>query len=125
MAFQNPDGIFSLPAAADFSATKWPLVVINTSGQFALCGAGAIPHGTLDNAPKAGEQARAYLLGPVLKAKAGTGGVTLGAKLSSNATGDAVISVTSGHACFGIALEAAAAGEIFTYARIPDLAPVP
>lgn len=113
MAWENLEGIYSLPAAVDLSANQYQAVVANASGQFALCGLGAIPDGILHNLPKAGEQARAVTLhGVVVKMKAGAA-ISLGGFISSDATGRAVTSVTTGHARFGKALRAAgAAGDI-------------
>lgn len=115
MAHDNHDGIYSLPAAADYSAVLRPrLVAINTSGQYALCGLGAKPDAVGDNFPVAsGAQLRGVALrGIVKKLEVGTGGVTLGAKVSSDANGKIVLSVTSGHEYIGKALRAGAAGDV-------------
>lgn len=123
MATDNFDGIFSLPAAADYTAVNYPrLVAVNTSGQYALCAAGAVPDGIGDNFPvAAGEQLRGFLFhGVVKRLEVGTGGVTRGARVSSDAAGKVVISATSGHAYIGKALEAGAAGEVIQVLYMPN-----
>lgn len=126
MAHDNFDGIYSLPANADLSTNQFHWGVVNGSGKIALCGAGAVPHGRIDNAPKQDEQCRMIgRVGVVTKIKAG-GAVALGALVSSDSTGRAVVSVTSGHARVGVALRAASgAGEMIEIMRLADLAPVP
>lgn len=118
MAHQNLDCIYSLPAAADLRTHQHKLIVVNSSGLVALCGVGAHPHGKLDNVPNTSEMARIILFYPVLKLKAGTGGVTLGAAFCSDAAG-AAIAGSSGNQKVGIALETAAAGVYFTALMLP------
>lgn len=113
MSTQTPEMVYSLPAAADLSSSQYCGVVINTSGEFALAGAGAVIHGVLQNLPTAGQQARAELCGRVLKGKVGVGGVTVGARCSIIATtGRFCVSVTSTHAYVAIALDAVAEGGV-------------
>lgn len=124
MALTNDTGYNSRPAAADYTAVKWPrLVVTNTSGEYALAGAGALAHGVGQNFPLAqGEQLRASTIeGREEKAEVGVGGVTLGAKVYSDASGKLVMSATAGHIPVGIALEAASAGAVakFEYRNLP------
>lgn len=96
MATENLDGIYSYPAAADLSASQYHAVVINTSGAAALAGANAANvDGILHNAPVSGDQARVITLrGVTVKAKLGVGGATLGALLTTDATGRLVIATT-------------------------------
>lgn len=119
MAHQNPDGIYSLPAAADLSASQFQGVVVNTSGQFALAGIGVLPHGILDNAPVALAQARAYMAGPVLKMKVGVGGVSRGVPCCVDATGKLVAGAT-GHKLVFVPFEAGVAGQIVTGLWVPS-----
>lgn len=121
MSTQTPDGVYSLPAGADLSSSQYCGVVINTSGQFVLPAAGVTPHGILQDKPLSGEQARVELIGKVLKAKAGTAGVTVGALCSVNATGAYITNGATGAVFHGIALDAVAAGGIFRLFVIPDL----
>lgn len=122
MALTNTAGYVSYPAAADYSAIKWPRAVVqNSSGEYALCGAGAYPDGIAENFPcKQGEQLRAALIhGWELKAEVGTGGVTKGAKVYSDANGKLVVSATAGHIPIGIARETRAAGETAMFLFTP------
>lgn len=94
MATENLDGIYSFPAAADLSASQYCFAVINTSGQAALIGANAVPDGLIHNAPKANEMARLVLKsGVITKARYG-GTVTLGALLTTDASGRLVVATT-------------------------------
>lgn len=121
MSTQTPDGVYSLPAGADLSSSQYCGVVMNTSGQFVLPAAGVLPDGFLQNLPKAGEQARVQLIGKVLKAKAGTGGVTVGAKVSCDANGAFITNGATGALFTGKALDAVAAGGIFRQLVISDM----
>lgn len=96
MATENLDGIYSLPAAADFSSSQYQAVILNTSGQFALAGANsALVAGILHNKPVAGDLARVITLrGVVVKARLGTGGATVGALLTTDSVGKLVIATT-------------------------------
>lgn len=113
MSTENLDGIYSLPAAADLSASQYQAVVANTSGQFALAGANAANvDGLLHNLPKSGEAARAIIArGVVTKARLGTGGATAGALLTTDAVGKLVIA-TTGQNVVAKAIGAGAAADI-------------
>jgi hypothetical protein len=110
---------WSLPAAADYSATVARLVVVNGSGQIATGAAGSPDVvGVMYNAPNTGEQARVEK-GSVDRIEAGTGGLALGNKIKSDANGKGVNAATTGDQYHGICICAAAAGEIalFVWAR--------
>lgn len=122
MATNNLDGIFSCPAAADYTAvTKPRLVALNTSGQYALCGAGAVPDAVCENFPlAAGEQARGYLTpGIVVRCEVGSGGVTRGAKVCSDSAGK-LVAGSSTNNYVGKALEAGADGEVISFIFNPN-----
>lgn len=122
MAYSQYDGIVSYPAAADYSAVvKNRLVAYNTSGQFALCGVGAIPDGIGTNFPRvAGEQLRAVTLhGIIEKVEVGTGGVTKGASVCSDAAGKIIAGAADSN-FVGKALVAGAAGEVVPVLFIPN-----
>jgi hypothetical protein len=124
MSTENLDGIYSLPAAADLRTNQHQGVSINTSGEYALTAAGAIPDAWLHNKPNTGEMGRGInMVGVVVKAKVGTGGVTRGARVSIGTDG-IVISVTTGHAYVGKALSAGAAGDIISMMRLGSLGAV-
>lgn len=118
MAHDNIDGIYSLPAAADLTASQFHFGVIDGTGKIAQCGAGAMADGRIDNAPASGEQCRLIgRTGVVLKIKAGAA-VALGAYVHSDSTGRAITSATAGHQRLGKALRAAsAAGEMIEVYR--------
>lgn len=125
MALINYEGWTSNPAAADYSAVKWPrLVQINTSGEYVLCAVGGYPHAIADSFPvKQGDQLRgATVHGWLMKAEVGVGGVTRGAKIYSDASGRIVLSATTGHIPVGIAQEAAAQGEVAQFLFLPQAA---
>lgn len=123
MATENLDCIYSLPAGADLRTKQGFPVVINTSGQIVLAGAGAVAHGHLHNLPDVNEMARFVHNGKVVKGVVGTGGVTLGARCSAAATGY-VISATSTHAYIAIALKVGAAGDVIEFLILPGLGAV-
>lgn len=124
MSAENLTHIYSLPAGADLRTKQGFPVVINTSGEIVVASAGAIPHGHLHNLPNTAEMARFVHNGKVVKGVVGTGGVTLGAKVSCAATGY-VISATTGHAYVAIALAVGAAGDIIEFLLLPGLGAVP
>lgn len=112
MAHDNLDGIYSLPAGADLSASQFCAGVINTSGQIVLPAAGVVPDGRIDNAPVSGAQCRLIgKMGVVLKFKVGASAVTLGQKVCCDAAGKLVAGAT-GHIYLGKVLRAGAAGDI-------------
>lgn len=126
MAHTNTDGPYSLPAAADYSAIvgrvpthQFKFVVINSSGQIALAGAGVRADGILENFPAANAMAR-YGRGPgVRKIKLG-GTVAIGNQLTPNASGLAIAATTTGQYLHGKALRAGVSGDViemeFSYA---------
>lgn len=118
MATENLDGIYSYPAAADYRTNQYNFVTINSSGRAALVGtAGVMVAGVLHNAPDAYtvlpvQMARVvHKTGVVIKVKLG-GTVTVGGTMSTNNTGKAVISVTSGHIILGYFLQAGVSGDV-------------
>lgn len=117
MSQRTPEPIFSLPAAADYSATKPRFVTPNSSGQFALTGAGAQATGVMSNAPKAGDQARCEW-GGTMKIEAGTGGLALGDKVASDANGKGVATGADKYH-MGIVVVPAAAGAVAQFIWSP------
>lgn len=115
MAHQTLEDTYSLPAAADLRTKQFQAVVINGSALIALCGAGALPESVLQNVPASGAMAllvtRSRYVGKILL---GTGGITLGAKMVSDANGKGIAGATTGHKYFAKALQAGAAGDIVT-----------
>lgn len=126
MATENLDGIYSLPAAADYSAAgQYCGVVANTSGQFVLAGVGVQPHGWLHNAPAAGAMARAVIaMGVVVKAKVGAGGVSIGVPCCVDAAGK-LIGGATGNQYVGIPLRTGAANDVIELLRVGSLGAKP
>lgn len=109
---RSPESIFSAPAAADYSATLYRFVTIDTSGNMATSGAGGEAIGVMSNAPASGAQGRCEWDG-THRIEVGTGGLTLGAKVYSDANGKGVTGVaTAGAPWFGICTVAGLAGEV-------------
>lgn len=113
MATENLDGLYSLPAAADLSASQYLWATINSSGQAALVSStGTLPDGLIHNAPTSGKDCRLVIkTGVVVKVKLG-GTVAIGDFLSVNGSGLSVKSVTSTHVRFGKFLDAGVSGDI-------------
>jgi hypothetical protein len=123
MSFEGiPTKWGSLVAAADLSAKQYYIVDVDTAGKAALCGAGEVPFGSLQNKPEAGYVAEVQVYG-VAKVVAGAI-VAVGASVTSDANGKAV-TATTGDNVLGTALVASAAdGDIIpvfiTHAGVAD-----
>lgn len=116
---RSPESIYSAPAAADYSATVYRFGKIDTNGNIATCVAGDQAQGVIENAPAANEQARIQWDG-TLKIEVGTGGLTAGAKVYSDANGKAITGdATAGHFWMGIAVAAYAAGDVGLFVWSP------
>ncbi|HZT29506.1 MAG TPA: capsid cement protein [Bryobacteraceae bacterium] len=111
MAYEQTLRTIAAPASADLSASQFCFVVVNSSGQLALPSAGGEADGILQDKPNAqGVQAELAVLG-VSKVVVGTGGVTAGDLLATDANGKAV-TAASGNKILGRALATGAAGVI-------------
>lgn len=117
MAF---DGIcidWSFEAGGDLSAKQYYGVTLNSSGQVAVAGVSdeaEQPIGVLQDKPDtAGHVAQVRLLG-ITKASIGSGGVTAGDLLATEADGQFVTASGVTTRVVGIALETAAAGTTGT-----------
>ena len=74
MAFELPNFVITLPAAADLSAKQFYFVKIDTSGQAALAATtGEAVIGVLQNKPTQGQAAQVMVQG-ITKAVVGSGG---------------------------------------------------
>lgn len=109
MATEKPVLVDSFEASVDLSAAQFTFVSLNSEQQLAVpsLGALAIP---LNDTPKAGQYGTVMLLG-LAKVTAGAS-ITAFEPVTTNAEGLAIPAVT-GDAINGIALEAAADGDIF------------
>lgn len=113
MALQGHGTDITLLAAADFAAQQYRAVVVDSTGKAAIAGVGARAVGVLQDNVPSGEAASVRVMG-VTKMVAGAA-VAAGGIVSTDSTGRAVVSATTGHAQVGIALTAAAAaGEVIS-----------
>jgi len=114
MAVQENFIPISLPAAGDLSSAgiyRWG--VVNTSGQVAVVSsAGGDADGVIQNSPAAAGRATSLAVYGVAKTYVGTGGVTAGDKVQSDANGASIAGVTSADHVLGKALATGAAGSI-------------
>jgi hypothetical protein len=127
MAFeQNPYAIkITLVAGADFSASQYKFVtkpgapVTGTPSCLIMTSATARPFGILQNAPKQNLEAEVTVSG-ITKVLVGTGGVTVGDAVGSNASGDCValtpVASSATKYIVGTALQTGAAGDIIAVA---------
>ncbi len=124
MSGLNQEAPLQAPASVDLSSAQYHGIVIDTSGELALPGAGAQIDGVLQDAPTAGKTGTYDTIRGQRVTMIAGGAVTVGALASTLATGRAVISVTTTHARFGKFLSAGADGEEVTillgkYADVP------
>jgi hypothetical protein len=112
MASENIVQSITLPAAADLSSSQFKLVTVNSSGQAALANATALVVGVLQNKPSAAGQAATVAVHGVSKAVAG-GAITAGARVTADASGNAIAAASAGDAVLGVALTGAASGDVF------------
>jgi hypothetical protein len=111
MAFEQTLRSIGVPASADLSASQFCFMTVNSSGQLAAPTAGGDADGILQDKPNAqGVQGELAMLG-VSKVVVGTGGVTAGDLLATDASGKAV-TATTGNKILGRALATGAAGVI-------------
>lgn len=110
MAFEENKLSVTLPASGNLSASQYCFVEVNSSGQAALCGAGAAADGILQNDPNAAGRAAEVAIGGIVRVKCG-GAVTRGGAVASDAAGKAVNAAT-GNIILGTALETGSDGAI-------------
>ncbi len=108
MAYEQTLRTIGVPASADLSASQFCFVVVNANGQLALPSAGGDAEGILQDKPNAAGQAAEV---GVSKVVVGTGGVTAGDLLATDANGKAVTAAT-GNKILGRALATGAAGTL-------------
>jgi hypothetical protein len=113
MATVNDILTIPMAAAADLSAKQFYFCKVSAADTVNLAGDGELVLGVLTNAPASGAQADIQVVG-VGKVTAGAA-VAAGAKIASNASGQAVTAAI-GDEVIGIALEAASAsGVVFKF----------
>jgi len=104
----------SLKATASLATSQFCFVTLDANGQIVLPSAGAYCEGVLQDKPGAGDPGAVCYPGDITRVVVGTGGVTAGADVATDASGHAV-AVTSGAYILGQALETqATSGNIAT-----------
>lgn len=98
-------------AAGDLSGSQHLFVARGSGDTVDVAGAGEAAVGVLWNAPAAAGRAATVIVGGEPNVYVGTGGVTVGDEIASDASGQAV-TATSADVVVGIARETAAAGEL-------------
>lgn len=102
----------TVQAGQDLSGSLYRFGVIASDGQVdPVASAGGDADGVIMNKPTAAGQATTLAICGVAKVVVGTGGVTAGAKLQSDATGKAITAASADHV-IGKALATGAAGDI-------------
>lgn len=118
MAAQTFGAIKSFKAAADYSAKQFYIVYVSAKGIVTLAtGATVFLAGTLQNKPKANENAEVLLRsgGATGKVKLG-GSVNIGDHITSDSNGKGVATTSGGDEVLGRALEGGVDGDIIEYA---------
>lgn len=105
--------VHAVVAAADLSAKLHYFATIDSSGLLAVCGDGAVVAGPIIETAVAGKPAT-FQYGGIGKVKVGSGGVTAGARIASDASGLAVVAA-AGDFEAGTALSAGDEGDIISY----------
>jgi hypothetical protein len=109
-------GHLDLPfnASGDLSTKQYRFVTVDSNGRMAVATRGALAIGILQDKPAAIDRSGAVrvVCGTVSKVVVGTGGLTKGQVIVSDANGAAVTAASSDNAYLGFALEAGSAGDI-------------
>jgi len=118
MSFNDSLQSFSLPAAG--ALTQYTFVTINTSGQAANTGDGAMPNGVVQNDPGAAGEVAEVAYAGLVQVLAGEA-ISAGDDIGSDANGQAVTAAgASGDAIFGQAVTAASgSGSVITMHIMP------
>jgi len=103
--------IHGLTAAADLSGKQYHAVALNTTGQVKVGAKTAANIGILQNDPVANEAASVVAAG-MTKAYAG-GDIPRGSWVTSNSTGQCIVSTTANASMIGRAVTVGAAGKLF------------
>lgn len=117
MAVQRNGNVVSFESAADLSTKRYYIVKMTSAGKVNLAASATdVSIGVLQNKPKAGEAAEVFMRNSAGTGKVILGGtVTLGAALTSNASGKAIATTTAGDQILGYALEAGSADDIIEF----------
>lgn len=111
MATQSVDQVITGIAGADLSAAQYKFVKLATDGEYDLATNGVQAEGVAQNDPSAQGRALSVATAGIAKVVVGTGGLSAGDAVASDAGGVAITAAT-GDAILGVALDDAAAGTI-------------
>jgi hypothetical protein len=103
-------GCIARMAGENLSEKLYFIVKFNTTEEIVLCGDGEAPLGVVHESAAENYPVSVQIDG-LAKVIVGSGGVTAGGRVASNATGEAV-NAASGDYTLGIATEAGVAGQI-------------
>lgn len=112
-------GRFSAPAGADLSTKRYYIVKLDTNGNVVLATAATDAIlGVLDNAPKQGATADVVLINGhgTFKVKTGAG-ISKDAYITSNGSGQAISTTTTGHRVLGRAVATTNSGDVAEYIK--------
>ena len=115
MAYEIPGFKFTLVSSADLTAKQYHAVKLHTTVDqcAAIADDADVPCGILQDGAASGAEAEIMGNG-ISKMVAGTGGITLGAKVTVSAVGRGIALSAADQHVIGIALSAASEGETFS-----------
>lgn len=117
MAYEEALRCISVPASGDLSSYQYRFVKIDSDGEAALCGAGELARGVLQNAPAAAGRAASIAIEGESKVVA-VSGVSAGDLVASDSLGRATTRA-SGDNVLGVAHhDCTATGQIITVGLI-------
>lgn len=118
MAQYQEGNHIAFKATSDLSTKQFYIVKLDSTENVAVLASAATDKliGVLVNKPKSGETMDVYARNASGTGKVIAGGdVTIGSYITSDGNGKAIVTTTAGNAILGVALEAAASGDIFKY----------
>jgi hypothetical protein len=110
-AFEEDLEVRSVPAGSDLSAKQYYAVLVNSSGQLALCGDDGVAYGILQDKPAAAGRAGKVAVAGVSKCVLG-GTVAAGAVVSVDGNGKIVSIATGDGRMVGICRVGGSSGQI-------------
>lgn len=123
MSIQVQGNIKTFKAVADYSAKQFYIMKCSAAGEITIASAATdFLIGTLTNKPKLGENGSVSLRNACGTAKVVAGGnITLGAKLTSDANGKAIVTTTGNDLILGYAMQTGVDGDVIEYAPCFDI----
>ena len=115
MAFEIPILQVTRNAGSDLSAHQYKFVIIEADDDLAVAGAGVAAFGVLQDKPDAEGRAGNVMVVGISKVEAGAT-IASGARVMSNATGQAITLATAASVCVGYCVVGGAVGQLITVA---------